>query len=338
MPTLGATALTLTDWAKRFDGTNIPMIVELLAQTNEVLTDMLWIEGNLPTGNMTTIRTGLPSTTWRKLYGGVQESKSTTAQITDSVGSLESRAAVDKDLADLNGNTDAFRLTETSAFLESMNQAFVTALLSGDTTVNPEQFHGLRLRYPSLSGATAQNVIGAGGTTNLTEIWLIGWGSPAIAGVFGKGMTAGLQHFDLGEGDAFAVEADGFTPAGRYRAYLDRYVWKCGLMVKDWRYAVRIPNIDTAALKAMSGTQAITAATSVLYLMSDAMERLPSMGLARPVFYCNRTVRAALRKIGLEKSNSAMGIEAAMGQVQTSFLGVPIHLMDAITNSVAQVS
>jgi len=334
MSTLGTTALTLVDWGKRFDGTNIPMIVELLNQSNEVITDMLWIEGNQPTGNLSAIRTGLPTTTWRKLYGGVQPSKSVVAQVVDSVGSLEARASVDKDLADLNGNTAAFRLSESMAFMESMNQSFVTALLAGDTTINPEQFHGLRVRYPSLTGATSQNTLGAGGTTNLTEIWLVGWGSQTVAGIFGKGMTAGLQHFDLGEQDDF----DSQTPPARFRTYMDRYVWKCGLMVKDWRYGVRICNIDTVALKAMTGTQAITAGTSILYLMSDALERIPSLGLCRPVFYMNRTVRAALRKIGLEKSSAAMGIEAAMGQIQTSYLGVPCRLMDAITNSVTQVS
>jgi hypothetical protein len=306
----------------------------MLAQTNEVLTDMLWIEGNLATGNQSTIRTGLPSTTWRKLYGGVQPTKSTTAQVVDSVATLEARASVDKDLADLNGNTAAFRLSETSAFLEAMNQSFVTALLDGDTTVNPEQFHGLRLRYPSLTGATSQNVLGASGTTNLTEVWLIGWGDQAIAGLFGKGMTAGLQHFDLGEGDEF----DSQTPPARYRAYMDRYVWKCGLMVKDWRYAVRICNIDSVALKAGTGTQLHSARTNVLYLMSDAIDRIPSRAKANLSFYCNRTVRSSLRKLGLDKSSGAMGIEAALGQIETSFLGVPIRLMDSITNAVTVVS
>jgi hypothetical protein len=335
MPTLGALALTLLDWSKRLgpDG-NVPMIAELLNQTNEVLEDMLWIEGNLPTGHRSTIRTGLPSATWRKLYGGVQPSKSTTAQIDDATAMLEARGSVDLKLANLNGNSNAFRLSESIAFLEAMNQAFVTALFAGDTTLNPEQFHGLRLRYPSLSGATAQNVLTGGGSTALTEVWLVGWGAQTIAGIFPKGSSAGLTHQDLGEQDDF----DGASPAGRYRALMDRYTWDCGLMVKDWRYAVRIPNIDTAALIAQTGTQALTAGTALLSLMSDALERLPSKGMSRPVFYCNRLVRANLRKIGMNKSNAAMGIEAAAGQIQTSFMGIPIKIVDYISNNVTAVA
>jgi len=35
MPAIGASALTYTDWAKRFNDNRISVIVELLAQTKE---------------------------------------------------------------------------------------------------------------------------------------------------------------------------------------------------------------------------------------------------------------------------------------------------------------
>jgi hypothetical protein len=335
MATIGGGALTLLDWAKRTDPDgNTATVVELLNQTNEPLTDMLWIEGNLPTGNQTTIRTGLPSATFRKLYGGVQPAKSTTAQITDATCMIEMRSQPDAALVKLNGNTAAFRLSESMPCFEGMNQTFMTALFAGDTTVNPEQFMGLRLRYPSLTGAASQNVITAGGSTNLTEIWLVGWGDQTIAGIFPKGSTAGIVHEDLGLIDAF----DGQTPPAPYRAYADRYAWDAGLMVKDWRFAVRIPNIDTVALAAQTGTQAVTAGTWFVHLMSDALERIPSLGMCKPVFYCNRTVRANLRKHALTKSAAAMGIEAGLKQIDVSFLGVPVHISDKITNAVTAVS
>lgn len=57
MATLATQSLTLADWAKRLepDG-KVADVIELLGQTNEVLTDMLWMEGNLPTGHRTTVR------------------------------------------------------------------------------------------------------------------------------------------------------------------------------------------------------------------------------------------------------------------------------------------
>jgi hypothetical protein len=90
MATLGASAITYADWAKRVDdGYRTASVVELLSQTNEILLDMLVLEGNLPTGHKTTVRTGLPQATWRLLNYGVPAGKSTTAQVTDVCGNLE---------------------------------------------------------------------------------------------------------------------------------------------------------------------------------------------------------------------------------------------------------
>src|SRR5438552_18710340 len=113
MATLGATALTYADWAKRMDdGYHVAVIIELLSQTNEIMDDMLVVEGNLPTGHKTTIRTGLPQATWRLLNYGVPNGKSTTAQITDTIVNLETFAVIDRDLADLNVNTAEIRVME----------------------------------------------------------------------------------------------------------------------------------------------------------------------------------------------------------------------------------
>lgn len=79
---------------------------------------MPFVEGNLPTGHKTTIRSGLPSATWRLLNYGVQPSKSTTVQVTDSVGMLETYAEVDKSLADLNGNTANSACLKTAHLLK----------------------------------------------------------------------------------------------------------------------------------------------------------------------------------------------------------------------------
>ena len=84
MATLSVQNPTLMDLAKATDPDGgIADIVEILNETNEVLDDMTWIEGNLTTGNRTSIRTGLPTPTWRKMYGGVQPDKGSQAQVDD---------------------------------------------------------------------------------------------------------------------------------------------------------------------------------------------------------------------------------------------------------------
>ena len=142
MATLASGQLTLADWAKRLDpdGKVEYKIAEILGQTNEVLDDAVFVEGNLPTGHRVTVRTGLPAVYWRALNQGIPSSKSTTAQVDEAAGILEARSEVDKDLAMLNGNTAQFRLSEDTAFLEAMNQTQATTLFYGNPASDPKTF------------------------------------------------------------------------------------------------------------------------------------------------------------------------------------------------------
>lgn len=332
MATLSTNVLTLSDWAKRLDPDgSVSVIVEMLSTTNEILTDMLWIEGNLPTGHRTTVRTGLPSVAWRLLNYGVQTSKSSTQQVDDATGMLEAYSEVDKDLATLNGNLGSFRLSESRAFIEAMNQEFANVLFYGDTGATPNKFLGLTPRYNALSGSnSAVNIIdggGAGGQTDLTSIWLVVWGDQTVHGIFPKGSTAGLQHEDLG----IDTVLDSQTPPGRFQAYRDHYQWKCGMTVRDWRYVVRICNIDVSNLIAQSGM------ADLIIVMIRAMNRIPHKGMGRSVFYCNRTILTYLQIQALAKSNSALAVVPAATQFTTTFFGVPIRLCDAIRNDETRV-
>lgn len=326
MAVIGNTALTLADWAKRKDPDGkTATIVEMLSQTNEIMLDMRWLEGNLPTGHRTTVRTGLPSATWRRLNYGVQRSKSTTAQVTDETGILEARSAVDEDLAELNGNTAEFRLSESRAFIEGMTQEMAQTIIYGNSGTEPSAFTGLAPRYNDANAASVQNIINGGGTgADNTSIWLVVWGDQTVHGIFPKGSMAGLQHNDLGLDDE--KDADG----NEYRAYKDQYKWKAGLSVRDWRYAVRIANLDVSEL-ALGNVDLIS-------LMIKALHRLPTMGMGKACFYMNRTVAQYLDIQATNKNNVQLSIKEFDGEFINVFRGVPIRSVDAITNAEALVS
>ena len=257
MPLVSSGRNTLIDIAKSFgpDG-KVATVAELLNQSNELIQYMNFIEGNLPTGHKGVVRTGLPTVQLRSFYRGVKVSKSGRATIEDVCAMLEGRNEIDKDLADLNGNAPAFRLSEGLSFIESMNQSFAQQLIYGDTSANPDGVLGLTPRYNSLSATNSQNIIDAGGSgSDNTSVWLVVWGENTVTGIYPKGSQAGLTQQDLGEIDAFDENND------RFRAYAELWKWKFGLHVKDWRYAVRIANIDVSDLTGQTGTQAITAAT-----------------------------------------------------------------------------
>jgi hypothetical protein len=327
MAAIGNTALTYTDWAKRYNDGRISVIVELLSQTNEILDDMRWVEGNLPTGHRTSVRTGLPQGTWRKLNYGVQPTKSTTTQITDSCGMLETYSEIDKALADLNGNTSEFRLSEDKAFLEGLSQQLAQTLFYGNTDATPEKFMGLEPRFNSVSGTAAisQNVIDAGGAgADNTSIWLVVWGDLTVHGIFPKGSKAGLQMRDLGEQ---TLLDDG---GNKYQGYGTHYKWDAGLTVRDWRYAVRIANIDVSDLAGGSPPDLIKH-------MIKATHKVPSLKTGQPVFYMNRTGRQWLDIQAATKDNVMLKISEFEGRPVREFLGIPIRTCDQILNTEPRV-
>jgi hypothetical protein len=330
MATLAANNPTLLDVSKRLDPDGkIDTIVELLNQTNEVLTDMSWVEGNLPTGHKTTVRTGLPTPTWRKLYGGVQPTKSTTAQITDSCGMLEAYAEVDKALADLNGNTAAFRLSEDAAHIEAIAQEHASTLFYGNEGTEPEAFTGLAPRYNSLSAQNADNIIDAfsGSGGDLTSIWLCVWGPQTGFGIYPKGSQGGLQMSDKGQVTIENVDGAG----GRMEGYRTHYRWDAGLTVRDWRYFVRIANIDISELGTIANTK------NLVNWMVQASERIPSFGKGRAVFYMNRTLREKLRLGILERVSSNLTWETVEGKRVMTFDDIPVRRTDALINTETRV-
>lgn len=329
MSTLAVNNPTLLDVAKRTDpdGT-IATIVELLNQSNEVLTDMSWVEGNLPTGNKTTVRTGLPTPTWRKLYGGVQPTKSTTAQVTDSCGMLEAYAEIDKALADLNGNTAAFRLSEDAAHIEGISQEMASTLFYGNEGTEPEAFTGLAPRFNSLSAENADNIVDAGGQgSDNTSIWLCVWGPQTGFGIYPKGSRAGLAMSDKGQVTIENVDGQG----GRMEGYRTHYRWDAGVTIRDWRYFVRIPNIDVSDLNTVANTK------NLINWMIQASERIPSFGKGRACWYVNRTIREKLRLGILEKVASNLSWETVEGKRVMTFDDIPVRRTDALVNTESRV-
>jgi hypothetical protein len=340
MAVLSSSNLTLADWAKRTDPEGrVPVIAELLSQSNEILEDCVFKEGNLPTGERVVIRTGLPAVYWRALNQGIPNSKSTTAQVDEACGILEARSEVDKDLAMLNGNTAQFRLSEDVAFLEAMNQTQATTMFYGNPAIEPKSFLGLAARYSAAPGSSGigQNIIEGGGTsTDNTSVYLVVWGDNTVYCPFPKGSTAGLMHEDLGEQTVY----DG---SNRLQAYATRYQWKNGLVVKDWRYVVRIANIDVSDLVGATGTQLSSAATALIKLMARAMYRIPNMSAGRAAFYMNRTVHSGLAIQAMDRAQNVLAVNQGLSQFGTpyswlSFLGVPCRRVDALINAEARLT
>ena len=322
---------TLLDIAKASDPNgSIATVVEMLNQMNEILDDMMWVEGNLPTGNRTTIRSGLPTPTWRKLYGGVQPNKGRTVQVTDTCAMLEAYAEIDKALADLASNAAAFRLLEDTAHIEGINQELSNALFYANEATVPEKFTGFAPRYNDSTALNGENIIKGGGAgSDNTSIWLVIWGPQSAYGIIPKGSKAGMQVEDLGRVTVENVDGLG----GRMEAYRTHYRFDAGLAVRDWRYVVRICNVSKGAL-----TKNAASGADLIDLMTQALEIVPSLTVGRPVFYCSRTVRSYLRRqIANKVANSTLTMDTVAGKHVVYFDGIPVKRVDSLAADEAVV-
>lgn len=322
MTLLAGTAVTLEEFRKRLDKDDkIAAIIELLMKTNEILIDMPFLEGNLPTGHMHTIRTGLPSITWRKLNQGVQPSKSQTAQVTDTCGMCEGYAEVDKALADLNGNTAAFRAQEASGFLQAFNNEMATKLFYGDSSLNPEQPLGLAPRYPYKD---SPNVVDFGGSgSDVTSIWICVLGAETCCGIYPKGSKVGFTHQDLGQ--VTLEDASG----GKYEGYRDHFKWDIGLAVKNWQYVVRCCNVESAGLSG-TGTNNLI---DKIHLLIQAINLIPDMNMGMPVIYCNKDILTQFEVMAFNKVGPVTYTVDAGGKFQVSFKGIPLRKCEAILST-----
>lgn len=335
MATLGTNTLTLADIAKRMDPNlkDIAAIVEVLTAQNDILKFLPFLEGNLPTGHRTTIRSGLPTVGTRRINSGVTPGKSTTQQVDDATMLLEAYSEVDEEALRLSGNPAETRASEDVATMEAMNQFFSTTFFYGNAAQFVDRFHGIATRYSSLSGPYASNIIDAGGTqTDNTSIYMCGLGERGLAGIYPKGTNAGMTRTDLGQQ---VIQESG----NRRTVQMTKFVWHGGISLKDWRHVVRVCNIDVSNL-ATFGTGSDTSAR-LLRHMIQAMNILPAnpsgYGL-KYVFLVNKTVKTWADIMTTEKTNGMFTMKEIYGQEFTMFRQIPIIVCDAITNAESRVT
>lgn len=331
MATINAVKYSLLDVnTRKVNGALSEPIIELLTQENSIVNDIPWIECNTDTGHQTILRTGIPAATWRKLYAGVATTKSTVNKIIDTPAMIEARSELDVDVIPAGGDVATFRAQEAAVFMQGLSQQVASALIYETALTQTERFVGFASRYSALSAANSDSILSGGGVgSDNSSIYLIGWGERTAHGLYSKGASAGFEHKDLGESDAFDASNN------RYRAYMDIYKWKCGLTVRDWRSVVRICNLDT------SNMLANTSAPNLVSLMIDACNRQRGGGDKR--FYMNRATFGTLQKQAAATSANVLAVEAGLSQFGTgvmspaSFLGIPIMIEDALLTTEATV-
>lgn len=319
---------TLVDMVRRMkpDGSVEVMLANTLTKLTPILKDMPMVEGNLPTGHRMSSVTALPSPTWRKLNQGLTPTKGNTQPFDETCGLMEAISKIDVDLADLNGNAPAYRMSEDELFLEGMSQEASRAIFYESAVQNPERIQGLTPRYPQSTGYTASGYTLKSGTpssgTLCQSIWIITWDPNRIFGLFPKGSVGGLVREDKGK--QYVLDANNL----QFEAYVTQFKWKLGIGVKDYRYAVRVQWDPTDAAQTDASKTLYTSLQTALGTVWECD--------GRTRIYMSRTSRnklaAQLAQNDVRYMEWAIGPDGALVQ---KFLGVPIRITDTLVGESA---
>jgi len=310
-------------------------IINLLQQFNPILQDAPAFECNNGSRHKTTVRTGLPTPAWGKLYKGLQQSKGQRQSVEDTTGFLESAASVDQRLVDIVEKAEkkaSIRLEEAEGHLEAMAQEMARGLFYHDTAVDPEKPMGFAPRFNSTTAQNGKQIISGGGVgADNTSIWMITWDKKTNHLLYPEGSQAGIKRQDRGIQKVFDVDGN------PYYAYEEDFIWHTGLSVRDWRYVVRIPNIDVSLLSidASTGADLIERMTQGHY---QHYGRRSAIG--KTMMYANTNI---VKYLDFQSRNAVANLFLTFGEAGPNaeevlkFRGMAIRETDALLNTEAVV-
>jgi phage protein len=118
-----------------------------------------------------------------------------------------------------------------------------------------------------------------------------------------------------------------------FQGYRTHFKQNIGLSVRDWRYVVRIANIDMKSIK-----EDISAGPNLINLMIRAEEKMHSLTGCRPVWYMNQELRTFLRLQKNKVHGSTITEDMEMGKMVTRANGIPVRKIDALLSTEARVT
>ena len=333
-------------------------VINMLSQANPMLEDAVWEQGNLDTGHRFMIIDGLPEINYRSINQGVLPTRSSRRDITETCSLLEAVSQIDKELVDIASNGAVFRMMEAQAHIEAMANKFASGLWYGTRIGDPRSIIGLTQSYTNLTGPAHRQIIDAtptSGTPSSDEnasIWLIVWGQKGLHCIYPKNTRAGIEYIPGTVIDLDDVDPDG-THHGTYQGYRDRYKWRVGLCLKDFRQVGRICNIDMTRVRTFGTANDVSpdladmllSLTHRIHNLGDwgGQDTSPQGGLGVPSFsgkaviYMNRDLKEFYERQLMRKQNLALTINERTGKIITSFKGIPIKVDDNLLSTEERV-
>jgi hypothetical protein len=340
MAILGLELVTLADVAKNKDSV-IGNVAEVLTQQNPMLLDIPYMEMNEGTIHKEEIRSALPEVYYRKANQGIPGSKSTTEERTFGATHFESKSQIDTAVASRGGKDRIAynRWNQATGHIQAHGIEHANLTVYGSPVDANMKTAGLFDIYSTVDTSaeeTAKQVIDAGGTgSDNCSMLKVHWGPQSVFGIYPKGSQAGLQRIDRSPGNKEiqipCLDSNG-NPS-TFWGFEENFMIDHGLVVKDYRQAGRICNIDVPALISGSG------AADILDLAISLNFKIDNLKNGQGVWYVNRTLYAHMYKQALNKVSAGGGLTFGnyQGEQVLMLFGDPVRLVDALLNTEARV-
>ena len=319
---------TLLERAKRTDnGKRILPLLDVMDQKGvaEFLKDVPYIQANRGLTHTHRRTQSRPSSTRRTFYKGVTSSALVTDVVHEPVILFEARSEIDEDEVDTVENGNEIRRQEDGAKAAGMIDDFCNAIFNDAKTSGAEYLNGLKTRmetisYPGGSTTTLPYVWDNGGeTSTLTSMYLVEWGPEASFAIYPSGSamagtTLGIEARNKGKEKVTESAAS----LAVYYAYVTQFKKWVGLVVRDDRKVARIANIETSA----TGSNRFDEDILIRALRHGKFDKRTTR------LYCNPYLAADLDIRAKDKGNVQWSTTMVFGQEVTSFLGIPIRVLD----------
>lgn len=348
MSTLGSRYITFRDLSsgRTPDGLVDKAVVDMMAQENSVLQDVLWKECNKGREDYVTIRSGMPEAVLRQFYEGWTGTKASKRQVTNSCCRVTT--GIEFDWALYQGDKDkaAFLADEQRAHASVLGDKVAALLFYGDASTDPKGINGFAKTFSVAGAVTGQNMVtndalaafycfnagkaaeagSSAATIARRSIFLVGWGARAAHGIYPEGSSAGIDIGQLTQ----QYQTDG--AGGNLLMGLQEMNWWAGLNIRDFRSSGRIANINIMNDPMDAGTP------DVGLLVRRLVSRVKTTGVTQR-FYCSRLV---FEHVAMQLERKTQGNAVKYADLEqkkdAALFGIPVAFCDCLNGDEAEVS
>lgn len=329
MAVLNATRFNFVDVIKREAPNGEALLLgNSLAQTNEIIRDMLLVAGNEKLGNRSGKFTALGTASRRRANKGVTPSKASVVQQYDPVSVWADRIEIDE--LELKTTKDKAMIIqqELDAKRENLSIQMTYDLIYGDPAATPDSMRGLATR---LNTTTIPTVCSAGGSSANTSAYIVTHDLNSFYGFYPSDLPSGLSYINRGPNQRID---DGLGSNSTFYGEVHDLQWALGITVKNERRVGRLCNIATGSL-----TKNAASGADLVDLFIHTQNQLQNLREANKKWYVGRVTLDYLARQLNNKSNRFITLTELDNKMPFySIFGVPVGLVEQISNNEGTIS